>query len=148
MKFDIVSNFREALKKRLDAGTLIIDADKMAKEIWKKADLSFLKREDLERRFVAAYVRCLLWQKGFRSIVKGKGYFVHEETLRPELVARLYNNQVITRDQAESVLNRFKKHIRKNSDLEGQLVFDFERNSIVEVITVGDLLKILEKESD
>jgi hypothetical protein len=118
----------------------------MTREILWNSDLSGLSREDLEYRFVSAYVRCLLYQANYRSVIRGKGFFVNEKTMRPELVARLFNNQKMTRDKAEQILAKIKRHIRSNDTIAGQLEYDFETGECVESMTEEDLLKMLESE--
>lgn len=145
-KFDIVAHFKTMLSAKERKDEIIIDANKMTREILWNSDLSGLSREDLEYRFVSAYVRCLLYQANYRSVIRGKGFFVNEKTMRPELVARLFNNQKMTRDKAEQILANIKRHIRSNDTIAGQLEYDFETGECVESMTAEDLLKMLENE--
>lgn len=146
-KFDITEHFKVMLSAKEQKDESIIDANKMTQDILLSSDLSGLTREQLEYRFVSAYVRCLLYQANYRSVIRGKGFFVNEKTLRPELVARLFNNQKMTRDQAEQILSNIKKHIRNNDTIAGQLEYDFETGEYRETMTMEDLLQMLESES-
>ena len=71
-KFDIVAHFKTMLSAKERKDEIIIDANKMTREILWNSDLSGLSREDLEYRFVSAYVRCLLYQANYRSVIRGK----------------------------------------------------------------------------
>ena len=146
-KFDIISHFKNILANKERKEECILDANKMSQQILWVSDLSGLSRDELEMRFVSAYVRCLLYQSGYRSVYRGKGYFVNEKTIRPELVARLFNNSKMTRDKAEQILANIKKHIKSNDTLDGQLEMDFSNGTIIEAMSRDDLLKLLEKEA-
>ena len=147
-KFDITSHFKLLLAAREHDNEIIIDANKMARQLYMRSDLSAMTREELEQRFIGIYVRGLLWQSGYRSIFKRYGYYINEKTLRPEMIARLFNNQKKSRDQVEKVLTSIKKHIRKNADvLDGQMEFDFDNGTYIESVSKDELLRMIEEEA-
>ena len=143
-KFDIVDHFRKALydRKQKDAD-LVIDADKMANEIYMNADLSSLSREELEHRFISAYTRVLLAQNGYRSVVRGLGFFVDEKTTNPSVFAMLFKNQKNSRDWEESKLNEYKKYFK--DVFPGQLTYNLETYELDPSPSLEDLIKMLEE---
>ncbi|MBQ1555293.1 MAG: hypothetical protein IIZ68_07540 [Clostridia bacterium] len=145
-RFNIIANFKHFLFAKEQHEEVIIDANKLCTEILDVADLEEMTREELEERFVSAYIRVLLYQAGYRSVIRGKGFFVNEKTIRPELVVKLFNNEKMTLKKAEQIIANMKKHIAQN-DIAGQLEFDFENECFRESMTEEDLLKMLEAEA-
>lgn len=145
-RFNIIANFKNFLFAKEQRDEVIIDANKLCEEILDVADLGQMSREELEARFVSAYVRVLLYQAGYRSVIRGKGFFVNEKTLRPELLVKLFNNEKITLKKAEQIIISMKKHIAQNN-IAGQMEFDFDNECYKESISEEDLLKMLEAEA-
>ncbi len=145
-KLNIASHFKNFLHAREEKDEVIIDANKLSNEVRYASDLSELSREDLEQSYISAYTRVLLYQAGYRSVIRGKGFFVNEKTLRPELLVKLFNNEKITLKKAEQIIIGMKKHIARN-DIAGQLEFDFENECYKESVSEEDLLKMLEAEA-
>ena len=146
-KYDIAAHFKYFLAAKEQNNDIILDANKLADEIYDVCNLSHVSREELEYRLVSVYTRVLLYQSGYRSIIRGKGFFVNENTIRPELVARLFNNEKMTLDKANQIMADMKKRIAQNDNLAGQLEFDFENGGLRESMTKDDLLRLLEAEA-
>jgi hypothetical protein len=146
-KFDITERFKESLARKECNNDVIIDANKMTDDLFLTADLSSMSRDELERRFIGAYVRCLLHQAGYRSVVRGEGIFASEKTLRAEIVVHFFKNQKLSRDKAEQVLAAIKSHIRNNDTIAGQLEFDFSTGEYRETITTEELLEQLRSQA-
>lgn len=87
-----------------------------------------------------------LWQAGYRSVVKGEGLFINpQNTRKPEYLARLFNNAVLSEKQKQSVVEMLTGCI-KNAGIEGQLSFDFS-GQIHEDISEAQLIEMLRKDA-
>lgn len=135
-------SFAEANEK------LVIQADWLADRVTEAADLSTMSREDLERRFIKAANAVCLYQRGYRSVLRGEGYFV-----RPDLTARReYLEKLVENVQDEELAKKLKKIGLQNilkalkENMDGQMAFGENGEYYIEP-SVEDLLKMLAKDA-
>ena len=89
-----------------------------------------------------------LYQKGYKSVVKGEGIFVNVENCeKPEYLKRLFNNAKLSESQKVNAVNIIKKRI-KETNIEGQLTIDFSNGEIVENVSEEQLLDMLKDDAE
>ena len=90
-----------------------IKIEDIVSEVRKRVNVHSASRKWLEYRVLMASAENVLWRRGYRSLVKSKGWFVHlENCSKPEFLKRLFNNAKLSEAQKEAVVNRIKKQIK------------------------------------
>lgn len=126
---------------------LAADVDDIIKDVKNEVDVYSASLEWYIRFALRAAVEVVLYQKGYRSVVKGEGIFVNlENCKKQEYLARMFNNAKISEAQKAKAVAIITKAI-KNSGVEGQLAFDFETGQIVEDFTEEQLLEMLKADA-
>ena len=123
-----------------------IKVEDIVSEVRKRVNVHSASRKWLEYRVLMASAENVLWRRGYRSLVKSKGWFVHlENCSKPEFLKRLFNNAKLSEAQKEAVVNRIKKQI-KTTGCDGQLSFDMN-GYISEDLTDDQLIELIEREA-
>lgn len=123
-----------------------IKVEDIVSEARKRVNVHSASRKWLEYRVLMASAENVLWRRGYRSLVKSKGWFVHlENCSKPEFLKRLFNNAKLSEAQKEAVVNRIKKQI-KTTGCDGQLSFDMN-GYISEDLTDDQLIELIEREA-
>lgn len=123
-----------------------IKIEDIVSEVRKRVNVHSASRKWLEYRVLMASAENVLWRRGYRSLVKSKGWFVHlENCSKPEFLKRLFNNAKLSEAQKEAVVNRIKKQI-KTTGCDGQLSFDMN-GYISEDLTDDQLIELIEREA-
>lgn len=96
---------------------------------------------------IKAAVVTALSQNGYRSVIKGEGYFVNPHIAdNPEYLKRLFNNAALDKSQKEQIVQMLHGRMQETG-IEGQLSFDFT-GRIHEDITEQKLLELLKQDSE
>ena len=123
-----------------------IKVEDVVNEVKKRVNVRTASRKWLEYRALMASAENVLWRRGYRSVIKGKGWFVNASNCnKPAYLKRLFNNAKLSEAQKSAVVNYIKKCI-KVSGCEGQLSFDMN-GYISEDLTEEQLIDLLEKEA-
>lgn len=131
------------INQREEDVRLAVDVDDVIKDVKNEVDVYSASLEWYIRFALRAAVEVVLYQKGYRSVVKGEGIFVNLENCRkPEYLARMFNNAKLSETQKQKAVAIITKTI-KTSGVEGQLTFDFESGTIVEDLTEAQLIEML-----
>jgi hypothetical protein len=135
------------LEEKQDENRLAIDVGTIMEEVKEQVDVYSASMDWYVRFALRAAIEVSLYQRGYRSVVKGEGLFVNPaDCEKPEYMARLFNNAELTRRQKETVVGMIKKAI-KTSNMDGQLAFDFETGLIKEDITEQKLIEMLKADA-
>lgn len=131
-----------------EEGRLAIQSDWLADRVCESADLSEMSREDLERRYVKACNLVCLYQRGYRSVVAGHGYYVKPEvTSRRQYLEKMVSNAEdaeLAKSLTKVGLQNILKASKGNAD--HQMAFDDDGNYYTEP-TVDELLEMLVKDA-
>lgn len=88
-------------------------------------------------------VEIALWQKGYKSVIRGDGMFVNvQNCTKPQYLYRLFNNAKLTEKQKQQVVNKIKDRINEVGT-PGQMSVDFETGMIIEDVTTEQLMAML-----
>ena len=135
------------IKEREDENRLAMDVDDIVEAVKEEVDVYSASLDWYIRFALRAAVEVGLYSNGYRSVVKGEGMFVKPSNCdNPAYLARLFNNARLSEEQKKRVVAMMKKAIT-DAGVEGQLIFDFEEETIVEEITEKQLLKMLEMDA-
>lgn len=130
------------INRREDEKRLAADVDDIIKELKQEVDVYSASFEWYVQFALRAAVEVGLYQKGYRSVVKGEGIFVNlDNCSNPIYLARMFNNANLSVKQKEKALAILQKAI-KTSGVEGQLTFDTD-GTIIEEITEKQLIEML-----
>lgn len=147
-KNEIAVVFKEKLQRFETELFPIINANKISKEIQEEISLEDMSREELEIRYIRAITSVHLYQEGYRSIIKGQGYFAHPQKIsKPEYIARIYNSSIIEEKKKAQIVKKLQHTILNDSHLSGQLEFDIT-GQIKEHLTTEELLEIIRAEEE
>lgn len=134
---------RTIINQHEDDKRLAADVDDIIKEVKQEVDVYSASLDWYIQFALKAAVEVGLYQKGYRSVVKGEGLFVNPDNCKkPEYLKRLFNNAHLTATQKKSVEDMMLKAV-KSSAIEGQLRFDDVDGTIVEEITEKQLIEML-----
>lgn len=126
---------------------IAISADELIDEVKNEVDVYSATLDWYIRFALKAAIEVGLYQKGYRSVVKGEGIFVNPDNCnKPEYLARLFNNAKITEEQKRRITDMLRKAI-KTSGIEGQLTLDFATGMIVEDVTESQLIDMLKADA-
>lgn len=140
----IYSRLNKWIRNMKSNGSVVIDRQ----ELTKRLDYSEMDRKELEARCKNADVSVVLYQNGFRSVVKGKGVFVDSvEMKNPNTIAQLVRNATASAEQKKQVelaLKEALKNLEKSGDFGSQMAFD-EDMTIFEEMSRDELIEVLKK---
>lgn len=126
---------------------LAINVDTLMDDVKKEVDVHSASLEWYIRFALRAAAEVSLYNAGYRSVVKGTGIFVNPHNCnKPEYLARMFNNAVLSEEQKKKVVEMLKGAI-KESGCEGQMFIDFDTGKISEGITTEQLISLLEEDA-
>ena len=138
----IYSRLNKWIRTMKSNGSVVIDR----RELTKRLDYSEMSREELEARCKNVDVSMMLYQNGFRSVVKGKGVFVDSvEMKNPDTIAQLVRNATASTEQKKQVelaLREALKNLEKSEDFGSQIAFD-EDMTLFEEMSRDELIEVL-----
>ena len=135
------------ISEREEENRLALNVSDIVDEVKKEVDVYSASIDWYIWFALRSAVEVGLYQRGYRSVVKGKGLFVNLDNCeKPEYLARMFNNAKLSESQKETVVNLIKKQI-KTAGCEGQLSFDIN-GTIIEDITEEKLLEMLEADAE
>lgn len=130
------------INRREDENRLAADVEDIIKEVKEEVDVYSASLDWYIRFALHAAVEVALYQKGYRSVVKGEGIFVNLDNCnKPAYLARMFNNAKLTEKQKQQAVAMIQKAI-KTKTMEGQLRFDTD-GTIIEDITEQQLIEML-----
>lgn len=143
----LYSAINSIISQHEDENRLALKADNLIEEVKEEVDVYSASIDWFIRFALRAAVEVGLYQKGYRSVVKGNGIFVNPNNCNnPAYLARLFNNATLSERQKQQVVEMLKKTI-KQQECSGQLSFDWVTNTIIEDVTEEQLLAMLEKDA-
>lgn len=117
------------------------------KEVKDEVDVYSASLDWYIRFALRAAVEVVLYQKGYRAVVKGEGIFVNLDNChKPAYLARMFNNAKLTEKQKQQAVAMIQKVIKANN-MEGQLRFDTD-GTIFEDITEQQLIEMLRADAE
>lgn len=138
------------INQKEDESRLAVDVNNVIENVKNEVNVYSAQLEWYIQFALMAAVEVVLYQKGYRSVVKGEGVFVNLQNCRkPEYLARMFNNAKLSEAQKQKVVARITKAIQE-ATMEGQLSFDFsgEGGTIVEEVTEQRLIEMLRADAD
>lgn len=152
MKHDsIYKRARLRIKGAEDRKKIVIRSKDIVDGIASTIDLSSISREELEQRLIKAEVAMCLYQNGYRSVIRGHGYFVNWTKLdRPEYLEKLVVNAKASKDEKRKI---YKELVRKTVDdypEYAQMYMTVNGEDVIfkEHLTKKDILSMLEEDSE
>lgn len=134
------------INKREDEMRLAADVNDIIDEVKQEVDVYSASLDWYIQFALRAAVEVGLYQKGYRSVVKGEGIFVNPEHCKnPAYLARMLNNAKLTEVQKEKAVALLEKTI-KSSGIEGQLTFN-QDGTIMEEVTEKQLIEMLKADA-
>jgi hypothetical protein len=152
MKLDnIYRRIRLLIKATEDKRKTVIKSKDIVDSIANTIDLSNVSREELEERLIKAEVAVCLYQCGYRSVIRGHGYFVNWAKLdRPEYLENLVENAKASKNEKRKI---YKELVRKTVDDfpdYAQMYMDMSGEDVIfkEHLTKKDILSMLEEDAE
>lgn len=131
------------INQREEEGRMAMSADDLIKNVKEEVDVYSASLDWYIKFALRAAVEVVLYQKGYRSVIKGNGMFVNvQNCTKPEYLARLFNNAKLSERQKEQVVNMLKRRINEVG-ISGQMSMDLYNGTIVEDITEEQLMAML-----
>lgn len=133
------------IKERIAENIAIIERDELASSL----DLSEVPREELEMMCSRAMASVMLYTNKYRSVVKGRGVFVHYEMAKnPKILKKLYDNADVDAHRKIGYLRLIENLMRDNSDGDygNQMAFglnDDNNLTIYEEMSKEELIDVL-----
>lgn len=125
----------------------VIDANKISDSIMVTSDLSGIPREELEERYIRSIVSVCLYQHGYRSVIRGKGYFVNPDNVaKVEYMRHLTDNANHTKEEKQIVYQELMKKAEKNFPEYAQGCF-VEDGTMEWELTLDDVLEMLKEDA-
>lgn len=130
-----------------DRKKIAINVDKIAQDVMNIADIQSMDKAELAKRYIKAVAEVALYDNGYRSVVRGEGYFVNQELCKNhEYVARFLNNAKGTAEEKEQVVKIITQDFRSLPEY-GQYRFDGDGRVIEEITRDGLIEKLKEDAS-
>jgi hypothetical protein len=147
MKKDGVFNkCAERIKLAEQTFRMVIDADELSHYVHDVVSLRHISRHDLEMKYVKAMVAVCLYQRGWRSVVRGKGKYVNYELCsNPAYMAQVAQNKSRDIKADKEVLERLKEAARSKG-IDHQMVIRADGSVGVEM-SLEEILSLLEREA-
>lgn len=131
------------INQREEENRLAIEANDIVESVKNEVDVYSATLDWYINFALKAAAEVGLYQKGYRSVVKGEGLFVNLYNCNNEAyLKRLFNNAKLTEMQKQKVVDMIRKQITANT-LDGQMTIDFSTGSLVEEVTEAKLLEML-----
>lgn len=125
----------------------VIDANKISDSIMVTSDLSGIPREELEERYIRSIVSVCLYQHGYRSVIRGKGYFVNPDNVaKVEYMRHLTDNANHTKEEKQIVYQELMKKAEKSFPEYAQGCFG-EDGTMEWELTLDDVLEMLKEDA-
>ena len=139
----LYTNLNALIAKKEDEGRIAITVDDLETEIKSLVDIYSASLDWYIRFALRAAAENVLYQKGYRSVIKGNGIFVNvQNCTKPEYMSRLFNNAKMTEIQKRQVVAMIKNRI-DTLGIPGQLQIDAATGTIVETISEAKLMEML-----
>lgn len=145
-KDGVFSKCAERIKLAEQTFRMVIDADELAHYVHDVVSLRHISRHDLEMKYVKAMVAVCLYQRGWRSVVRGKGKYVNYELCsNPTYMAQVAQNKSRDIKADKEVLERLKEAARSKG-IDHQMVIRADGSVGVEM-SLEEILSLLEREA-
>lgn len=148
MKKDGVFNrAAERIKLAEQTFRIIIDADELSHYVHDVVSLRHISRRELEMKYVKAMVAVCLYQRGWRSVVRGKGKYVNYKLCsNPTYMAQVAKNKSDDIKADEKILEKLKEAAEGVKGIEHQMVIRADGSVGVEM-SLDEIITLLEREA-
>lgn len=148
MKKDgVFSKCAERIKLAEQNFRMIIDADELAHYVHDVVSLRHISRHDLEMKYVKAMVAVSLYQRGWRSVVRGKGKYVNYMLCsNPAYMAQVAKNKSDDIKADQEILKNLKEAAKRVKGIDHQMVIRADGSVGVEM-SLEEILSLLEREA-
>jgi len=138
----IYSRLNQWVREMKSNDAIVIDRQDLVDRL----DYSEMDRDELETRCKNADVGIILYQNGFRSVVRGKGVFIDYLKMKnPKAIEQLIANAKQSADKKRKVelaIRNALKNLEESEDYGSQMAFD-EDMTIFEEMTREELIQAL-----
>lgn len=138
----IYSRLNQWVREMKTNDAIVIDRQDLVDRL----DYSEMDRDELEIRCKNADVGIILYQNGFRSVVRGKGVFIDYLKMKnPKAIEQLISNAKQSADKKRKVelaIRNALKNLEESEDYGSQMAFD-EDMTIFEEMTREELIQTL-----
>ena len=138
----IYSRLNQWVREMKSNDAIVIDRQDLVDRL----DYSEMDRDELETRCKNADVGIILYQNGFRSVVRGKGVFIDYLKMKnPKAIEQLIANAKQSADKKRKVelaIRNALKNLEESEDYGSQMAFD-EDMTIFEEMTREELIRAL-----
>lgn len=138
----IYSRLNQWVREMKSNDAIVIDRQDLVDRL----DYSEMDRDELETRCKNADVGIILYQNGFRSVVRGRGVFVDYLKMKnPHAIEQLVKNADRSTAEKERIglaIREALKTLEKSEDYGSQMAFD-EDMTIFEEMTREELIQAL-----
>lgn len=142
------SKLSNRMKELKEGGAVVVRRDTLASYL----DLSEVDREELEKRCASAMASVILYQAGYRSVVRGEGLFLnYKETNNPLFLQKLCENSnldALQKKQVAEGLEKIKQKVFDSVPDYAQIALGMDENGnmhFYEEITSDEIVNMLEK---
>ena len=148
MKKDgVFSKAAERIRLAEQTYRMIIDADELSHYVHDVVSLRHISRHDLEMKYVKAMVAVCLYQRGWRSVARGKGKYVNYMLCsNPAYMAQVAKNKSDDIKADKDILEDLKKAANRVKGIEHQMVIRADGSVDVEM-SLDEIITLLEREA-
>lgn len=128
----------------------VLDVNVMTDQAVTLTNYDHLSREELEWRLARAELSIALYNRGYRSVIRGYGYFVNKNNIRRKAYAdNLISNAKATAERRQEVYEELIRNVAEQFPDDGQyeMEMDGEDISIREGYTRDKILEMLEEDA-
>ena len=146
MKTGIYTDCGVAVSEAINKKVKVISLDNLARRVIQKADFSNVTEDELRESYVRHALATTLSDRGYYSVVRGKGYYVNLDNCRREYKKAIADNVASDAEKAERLLKIINSGL-ETAEIDGQMVLNPETMEIESEITQSELLEMLQEES-
>lgn len=146
MKNGIYTQCNIAVSEAINKKSRVISLDKLAKKVLATADFSNVTEQELRDSYVRHALSTTLSDKGWYSVVRGKGFYTTLDNSRREYRKAIADNISGDIERAEMFL-KFINSGLETAEIDGQMIFNPETMEIEVQITEEELLEMLKAEA-
>lgn len=128
-------------------GTAVIDSDELIGRIREEVNVYSASLEWYIKQVLRTAAEVGLWQAGYRSVVKGKGYFVNAEKLhKQEYLINLYNNAALEEKTKKGIVEQLLTKCEEEG-VQMQMEFTDGIPKLIQTITPEQLIDMLKNDA-
>lgn len=129
------------------SNTAVIDSDELISRVREEVNVYSASLEWYIKQVLRMAAEVGLWQAGYRSVVKGKGYFVNAEKLhKQEYLINLYNNAALEEKTKKDIVEQLLTKC-ENEGVQMSMEFTNGIPKLIQTITPEQLLDMLKTDA-